>query len=202
MLGAAMALVACSGNKNTGEAADSAVDTSMEIAAVDTVATDTAAYLSDDLKMFSLHGNVKEVRTIDYPSFPTSMSANLAFDDKGTLTSNFSDYTDNKFRLNEDGFIRESSFRESDGTTYEVKYTQWNEENFPVAGEYRTEMPDYKGRMNFTITYDKIDSAGNWLIRTYRGEMTGQDYDFDAERFNDPVKEKITVTERRRIAYY
>lgn len=205
ILGAALTAivaVSCSGNKNQGnDMADSVQDTITSGATQAVAEVDSLDYLSDDLKMFGLHGDVKEVRTIDYPSFPTSMSANLAFDDKGTLTSNFNDYTDNKFRLNENGFIREASFRESDGTTYSVRYTEWNEENLPVAGIYLTEMPDYKGQMNFSITYDKFDSAHNWLSRTYHGDMVGQDFDFDADRYADPVKEKVNFTERRRLSY-
>lgn len=202
-------LAAACGSKGGNTEADSASASSSDSIQVETTATlpdsiagDTiAAYLSDDLKKFGLHGKVKSVKTKEYSSFVSCLSGPLAFNEEGVLTSNFSDYTDNEISYDPDGFIDETECRESDGTTFELEFTNFDTEGNPVSGKYKSEGPEEIWEVTFTITYLEFDKENNWTKRTFKGDSTSRTMN-DSGDYGRPQTEPFTATESRTIIYY
>lgn len=202
----ALLTVAC-GNKNSNTETDSTSATlsdsvQVETMVQDSIAPDTiATYLSDDLKKFGLHGKVKSVKTKEYSSFVSCLSGPLAFNEEGVLTSNFSDYTDNEISYNHDGFIDETECRESDGTTFELEFTNFDTDGNPVSGKYKSVGPEEIWEVTFTITYLEFDKENNWTKRTFKGDSTSRTMN-DAGDYGRPQTEPFTATESRTITYY
>lgn len=168
----------------------------------DTIPSDSLPdFLSSDLHKFSLKGPVKEVAPQDYASFVSCVTGRLNFDKEGNLTSSFSDLTDNHIDLSPDSLVSKTYARESDGTTFVLQFSEWDENSNPVAGKYISDGPAEIWEVNFTISYDKFDPKGNWLARTFKGESITRSATDDGE-YGDPQKEKYTQTETRRISYH
>lgn len=202
----ATAMVSCAGgNKKNSE--DSAVATMADtmttsIIEADTVPTDTlGGYFSDDLRKFGLLGKVKAVTTVDYSPFVTCLSGPLSFDTEGILISKFNELLDNETGCNPEGFIDETECRESDGTVFELEYTNFDSEWNPIAGKYRSEGPDQLWEVEFTIEYLDFDSERNWLKRSFKGESTTRNMNSDGE-YGREQKEIFTAAESRKITYY
>ncbi len=200
-------LAAACGSKGGNTETDSTSTTlsdsvQVETMVQDSIAPDTiATYLSDDLKKFGLHGKVKSVKTKEYSSFVSCLSGPLAFNEEGVLTSNFSDYTDNEISYNPDGFIDETECRESDGTSFELEFTNFDTEGNPVSGKYKSEGPEEIWEVTFTITYLEFDKENNWTKRTFKGDSTSRTMN-DTGDYGRPQTETFTATEYRTITYY
>lgn len=201
-------LAAACGTKggNTETDSTSASSDSIQIEAIatllDSIAADTIApYLSDDLKKFGLHGKVKSVKTKEYSSFVSCLSGPLTFNEEGLLTSNFSDYTDNEISCTPDGFIDETECRESDGTTFELEFTNFDTDGNPISGKYKSEGPEELWEATFTITYLDFDKENNWTKRSFKGDSTSRTMT-DTGDYGRPQTEPFTATESRTITYY
>lgn len=200
----AVVMASCSGKTKSEKGDTPIVEDTVEIA-MDTVAdaaTDSVPeYYSEDLKKFGLHGRVKTVKTNDYASFVTCLSETLEFNEEGVLTTQFTNFTDNVISCNSDGFIDVTSCRESDGTTFNLEFTNFNEMGNPVAGKYESEGPAGIWEATFNITYDQFDKEGNWLKRTFKGETAAQDINEEGN-YGREQKDNLSVTETRTITYY
>lgn len=197
-------LAACSG-ANKSEQKDTATigDTIEILTQEETEATQDSvpAYLSEDLQRFGLHGQVKSVKTKDYASFVTCLSETLNFNEEGVLTTAFTNYTDNETSINANGFIDATSCRESDGTTFEFTYTNFDEAGNPISGEYVSEGPDGRWKANFSIVYEQFDRENNWVKRIFKGESSSTQMDANGD-YGREDKENFSVTETRVITYY
>ncbi len=200
-------LISCGGNKNDANKADSletkeAVPT-LEYVTTDEVLPDTAVleFMSEDLKRFYLRGPVKAVNPKDYSAFVSALTSQLKFDNVGKLTSTLSDMVDNEMKTNDEGFITFTSTRESDGTIFELEFTKWDENLNPVAGKYKSDGPQEVWEVLFTIVYNKFDSKGNWLSRTFKGESSTSQLDAEGN-YMRPEKESYELTETRTINYW
>lgn len=195
----------CGGNKNTGDSVSDSIiaDTGKVAAFADTVAeTDSLSeYLSDDLHKFNLRGNVRKVQTRDYPGFVTCLSGPLDFDKDGKLLSSFSDLTDNSFKTDEAGFITKTYSRESDGTTFNLSFSEFDEDENPIAGKYVSDGPEGIWEVSFTIEYLASDRNGNWTSRRYKGKAVSKGYTDEGEE-KAPVTEAFANTENRTITYW
>lgn len=200
-------LTSCGGKKESASVADSTSepDSFAEMiikTEADSIPVDSIPlFMSSDLHQFSLKGTVKEVAPQDYASFVSCVTGRLNFDNNGKLTSEFSDLIDNRIELNTDSIICKTFARESDGTTFTLVFTQWDDDSNPVAGKYTSDGPAEIWEVNFTISYDKFDSKGNWLARTFKGESVTRSA-LDEGGYGDPQKEKYSQTETRRISYH
>lgn len=197
-------LSACGGSKTDGATADSSApaDSVSPTALADTVPADTVPlYLSDDLRRFNLHGAVKSVTTKDYSRFVTCLSGPLNFDAEGRLTSTFSDFLDNEISYSRDGFIDETECRESDGTTFELEFTNFDEAGNPISGKYESEGPDQEWKVTFTIVYTDFDRENNWTRRSFKGEATTRVMTASGD-YGRPQREPFAATESRVIVYY
>ena len=170
---------------------------------VEDVATDTidSIFKSKDLKKFYLRGNVKMVTPIDYAPFVSAVTHILKYDTEGNLISEFSDLTDNKLKLNENDQISYTSCRESDGTTFELEFYEWDENLNPVAGKYKADSSQEIWEVTFAILYNNFDSKGNWLSRTFKGKSTSSQMDINGD-IASRDDETFELTETRKINYW
>lgn len=200
----AILMSACSGvSKSEQNDSNAAEETASEqlvsgtTAEVDT----TAIYRSEDLNKFGLRGPVKSVRTTDYASFVTCLSETLNFNEQGELTTQFNNFIDNVTSCNGNGVIDMTSCRESDGTTFNLEFTNFDVLGNPISGTYKSDGPDGMWSATFTITYDKFDRESNWLTRTFKGETVSQIIN-DEGNYGREERDNLTVTESRVITYY
>lgn len=140
---------------------------------VDTIPVDTIAaeedslktYYSDDLKSFGIRGNVMErsamrhgAETI-YPE-PTM---ELTFDEEGNFTGSLRGLYPKK---NEDGFFYSYSMNYEDGTSWELTYTDFNDNFFPTKAEIFESGPQGVAKSEIAYTGYEYDGEGNWVLRT------------------------------------
>lgn len=202
-----LVLISCGGKNKKVQDSDSSV--THEVAPATSYVTPeesvpdstVSEFMSDDLKRFYLRGPVKAVNPKDYAAFVSALTSQLKFDNVGKLTSTLSDLVDNEMKINDDGVIAYTSTRESDGTTFELEFTKWDENLNPIAGKYKSDGPQEIWEVLFTIRYNKFDSKGNWLSRTFKGESSTSQMDAEGN-YMSPEKEPYELTETRTINYW
>lgn len=197
-------LAACGGKKNSTPVVDTPFTSDTTLPPVDTTAVDADSipeYYSADLRKFGLHGMVKSVRTRDYGNFVTCLSGPLSFSPDGVLLSKFPDLLDNEISENLKGFIDETECHEADGTSFELEFTNWDEENNPISGKYTSDGPDSVWEVTFTITYLQYDRENNWIARHIKGEAVTRDKNSSGEIVSSQ-SEPFSSTETRSISYY
>ena len=207
----ALALLAsCAGNSNkeTTDSTQPTQDSVTEAADAVTAQEEPAAYLSSDLKQFNLHGQVKRVTDVqtsgsndDAPGLMVFTDTELLFNKEGKLTSTFENWIYPKFTLNDEGFIKTTYSRESDGLEYNLKFTEWDENNNPTAGTYESEGGGYEESYKLTFTYPEYDNYGNWTVRLIK-------YNGKHGEYPDMADEMVykngngTMTQSRKITYW
>lgn len=203
----AILMISC-GGKGTNENHDSTTMTDTDTVLIEPIANenhvDTGSmptYYSEDLKRFGLNGKVKTVKTNNYSPFVSCLASPLTFNEEGVLTSLFSEFTDNEINYNSDGFIDKTRCRESDGTTFELKFIDFDTDMNPVSGKYKSDGPDEIWEVQFTITYTNFDHERNWTQRTFKGESVSRYVNEDGE-YTNPQKEAFEASETRTIVYY
>ena len=150
----------------------------------DTIATEVSAepedtlkqYYSDDLKSFGIKGEVisrsamRHDAQMVYP-VPTN---ELTFDDDGVFTGSLEGLYP---KTGEDGIIYSYSMNYEDGTSWELTYTDYNEEGYPVRAEIIESGP--QGTAQAVITYYgyEYDRMGNWVMRSVTCDRSFVDMD-------------------------
>jgi len=202
-------LMACGGSANkTAEAEnDSISNATTEVEEV--VEVTKAEFMSADLKMFGLRGNVKEVSTVTNKDNPDGInysycrvytgSRSLTFKDDGKWkkTEDFTILIDLANKCNDDGFMKKTSHRESDGTTYENTYEEIDENGWAHKETYAEEGPCGVFKNKFTYEYTVTDNQGNWTERKVSVDAHSESYEDGTKE--DKHEEWVEV---RTITYY
>ncbi|MDE5807938.1 MAG: hypothetical protein K2H76_07445, partial [Muribaculaceae bacterium] len=122
-------------------------------------------YYSDDLKSFGIKGNVLKRSRIRHDAgtvYPIP-AMELTFDSLGNFTGSLEGlYAKN----NDEGFHYLYSMNYEDGTSWELTYTELNEEGYPIKAEIIESGP--QGTANAVVTYYgyEYDRTGNWVMRS------------------------------------
>lgn len=133
-------------------------------------------YYSKDLKSLGIKGDVisrsamRNDAQMVYP-IPTN---ELTFDENGELTGSLEGLYPKE---NEDGIIYSYSMNYEDGTSWELTYTEYNEEGYPVRAEIIESGP--QGTAQAVITYYgyEYDRCGNWVMRSVTCDRSFTDMD-------------------------
>ncbi len=141
--------------------------------AMDTIAVDTVpmvedsvrTYYSEDLKSFGIRGDVvgrsamRHGAEVVYP-IPTM---ELTFDTLGNFTGSLMGLYP---KQNEDGINYSYSMNYEDGTSWELTYTELNENAFPLKAEIIESGPQGTAKANITYFGYEYDREGNWVMRS------------------------------------
>lgn len=128
---------------------------------VDSVKT----YYSADLKSFAIRGDVAERSAmrhgaeVVYP-IPTM---ELTFDTLGNFTGSLMGLYP---KQNEDGINYIYSMNYEDGTSWELTYTELNDNFFPLKAEIIESGPQGTAKANITYFGYEYDREGNWVMRS------------------------------------
>lgn len=202
----AIGLMACGGSTNKPETTenDSIADATAEVEEVAEKPAPT--FISSDLKMFGLYGNVKEVSSIEVQgSTENNAYCRNIIEDRAIQFSNegkwdkkgFSDLLDFVTKCNNDDFIASVSHRESDGTTYKNTITEFNDKGWAQKESYDEDGPCGLYKYKYTYEYPVIDNNGNWTERKVTVDAHTESYEDDSKTNKHSV---FTVV--RKITYY
>lgn len=140
---------------------------------MDTIVADTVAetpdsvrtYFSTDLKSFAIRGDVAERSAmrhgaeVVYP-IPTM---ELTFDTLGNFTGSLKGLYP---KQNEEGIYYSYSMNYEDGTSWELTYTELNENSFPLKAEIIESGPQGTAKADITYFGYEYDREGNWVMRS------------------------------------
>lgn len=200
-------LMACGGSSNKSETTenDSIADVTAEVE--DVAEKPAPTFVSSDLKMFGLYGNVKEVNSIKTQGNTENYNycrifsgeRKLHFSNEGKWNKKeFSALlTDFTTKCNDDGFITSASYRESDGTTFKNTYKEIGENGWALKEIYEENGPLGFYKYSFSYSYSKTDDNGNWIERAVAVEAHTESYEDDSK--SDKHSE---WTETRDITYF
>ncbi|MDE7412294.1 MAG: hypothetical protein K2N05_00705 [Muribaculaceae bacterium] len=168
---------ACSGNKTKDSAPeDTIVMDSIEEEVVIEEEDSLKTYYSEDLKSFAIKGDVEgrsEIRhgaEIIYP-IPTM---ELNFDKEGKFTGSLKGLYAKK---NEDGIFYNYSMNYEDGTSWELTYTEMNDESYPIKAQILESGPQGTAKVDLSYSAYEYDAQKNWVFRsvTMNREFTDTD---------------------------
>lgn len=171
--------ISCSGNsKDSSSDSDSVATRDFEAEANSIPADSLPEYFSDDLKAYRIKGPVASRSQVSYEAsivYPEPMEA-LTFNEEGALTN-----PDDNLEINrdEDGFNRSISMRESDGTEWNMTYTDFNDKGFPTKATIKESGPMGTGVTTITWSRYGYDSNGNWTVRRTDFSMDFTDLETD-----------------------
>lgn len=160
-------LVGCAGKDKTETLPIDSVDIAPVVAQApeDPEPPDTTdGYFSADLKALRIKGNVAErsnVRNEAEIVYPEPVMS-LEFDSVGTLQSSLMGLYP---KVDADGFNYQYSMNESDGTSWIMTYTEFNEEGFPIRAEIEEDGPQGQALCKLEYYSYIYDRHGNWTIR-------------------------------------
>lgn len=144
-----------------------------ETVSADTISQDTVQekedstkiYYSDDLKSFGIRGDVIERSQMRHGAemvYPIP-TMELTFDSIGNFTGSLQGLYP---KQNEEGINYSYSMNYEDGTSWELNYTEWNENNFPVKAEILESGPQGVAKSEITYYGYEYDREGNWVMRS------------------------------------
>ncbi|MDE6028289.1 MAG: hypothetical protein K2G23_09475, partial [Muribaculaceae bacterium] len=165
-LASGLSFSSCGSKKISEEAAtDSARPDTVRADTIPAVQDSIRTYYSDDLKSFGIKGNVLKRSRIRHDAgtvYPIP-AMELTFDSLGNFTGSLEGlYAKN----NDEGFHYLYSMNYEDGTSWELTYTELNEEGYPIKAEIIESGP--QGTANAVVTYYgyEYDRTGNWVMRS------------------------------------
>ncbi|MDE6296977.1 MAG: hypothetical protein K2L89_03940 [Muribaculaceae bacterium] len=159
--------IACSCGKKPAQS-----ETPTDSVKLDTIPADTVAveedslkvYYSDDLKSFGIRGDVVERAAMRHGAetvYPEP-TMELTFDDNGVFTGSLQGLYPKK---NEDGINYSYSMNYEDGTSWELIYTELNDNSYPVKAEILESGPQGVAKAVLTYSGYEYDGEGNWIMR-------------------------------------
>lgn len=159
-------LCACSGkNNNEITTQDTVVADSIEEEVVFEEEDSVKTYYSEDLKSFAIKGDVEsrsDIRNgaeIIYP-IPTM---ELNFDKEGNFKGSLKGLLPKK---NDEGVFYSYSMNYEDGTSWELTYTEMNDESYPIKAEILESGPQGIAKVDLTYSAYEYDAQKNWVFRT------------------------------------
>lgn len=153
-------------------------------------------FYSDDLKSFAIHGDVLERSSVRHGAemvYPEP-TMELTFDSIGNFTGSLQGLYAKK---NEEGFNYSYSMNYEDGTSWELTYTEYNDENYPVKATIIESGPQGTATSELTYYGYEYDKEKNWVFRcvTMGREFTDID---TGEKLNSFKKWKEAVSYKYR----
>lgn len=133
---------------------------------------ENAEYLSDDLRLFGLHGPVHNVAVIgDNTGFVSCLTKTLVFNPDGSLATGFAEFTDNMIEKGDDGILRATSTRDAAGHMCRLEFTRLNAKGQPLDAVYTAKGPGYEVNATVSYDYEQYDDFGNWTRRSLNGAV-------------------------------
>ena len=199
-------LIACGGSNNDSTKTEN--DSITEVVSVEEEVIEevTPTFMSSDLKMFGLRGNVKRASNVKVIGSSDNYSycriyfvdRPLDFNKEGKWNNKeYHVFIDLKNKCDDNGFLASLYHRESDSTTFNNTYEDIDENGWAHKETYIEEGPIGYFKFVFTYEYTVIDDNGNWTER-----KTSVDALYDDHEMNSKYKKQGHWTETRKITYY
>lgn len=163
---AGVTMVSCVGkSKKTEFVADSAITDTIVADTVPETEDSVRTYYSADLKSFGIRGDVAERSAMRHGAesvYPIP-TMELTFDTLGNFTGSLMGLYPKE---NEEGIYYSYSMNYEDGTSWELTYTETNENSFPLKAEIIESGPQGTAKSVLTYSGYEYDGEGNWVMRS------------------------------------